>query len=183
MNELLAFDPSVQRAGLALFRGGELIQVTQMSFVPTFDGESEGARVVRCAMEVIYWLAAQKAAPSRLAVEWPQIYRTAKSKGDPNKLLPLAGLCGALAGMLRAIQDGREETLQILSYKPSEWAGQVPKATKARKTMKSPRALRIQSRLNPRELRLWEGLGHDAIDAIGIGLYALGRFERRRSWE
>lgn len=53
-------------------------------------------------------------------------------------------------------------------YAPSEWKKQVEKGLHHR---------RIRESLTDDEASVWDGQGHDARDAIGIGLFALGRID------
>jgi hypothetical protein len=106
-----------------------------------------------------------------IVFEWPMIYLKQHGK-RPNDLPALAGV-----GMAIACRFPRPE---IHSYYPQEWAGQIPKAKTKKGADSSPRALRIKSRLSDEEMKHWPKSQHDAIDAIGIGLYHLGRLERKR---
>ena len=53
-------------------------------------------------------------------------------------------------------------------YRPSEWKRQVHKELHHR---------RIRAALSTPEQGVWDALGHDARDAVGIGLFALGRID------
>ena len=171
---LLAVDPSLTRAGMALFCDGELIAVDS---IKGHKGPI-GCRCLQIAGYIDDWTHGQgwgREAKS-LTFEWPQIYTGPKSKGDPNKLIPLAGIGMALAGVLG------ERLIELKTPTPAEVWGQVRKATKASEALTSPRAKRIQSRLTTGELATcnWFSLNHDEIDAIGLGLWSLGRFEPSR---
>lgn len=180
--DLLAVDPSIASAGVALFRDGQLLTVSTVKLKAEKD-EGEAARCARMAHEIVAWCwLQQKARPSTLAVEWPQWYTADKSVGDPNDLAGLAGVATGVACELAIFYAAQQRKLRVLSYKPAEWAGQLPKSKTAEGALASPRAARILDHLTEAEHRVWDGskLNHDAIDAIGIGLKALGRFERRR---
>lgn len=125
------------------------------------DAEAEGR-----APDVIDGLRQQLAI--EVVYEWPQVYGRF-SRGDPNDLIPLAAVGAAAAAMLGA--------LVVRAPTPSEWAGQVPKATTG-DAWASPRGARVRARLSPTELELVPAQ-HDAIDGAAIGLWAAGRFERR----
>ncbi len=99
-------------------------------------------------------------ANSPLLIEMPRIYPgSAQQKGDLNDLLDLAavvGYCEALFGVGERVF-------------PARWKGQVPK-----KIMTA----RIISKLTPDELSRIARVGakdHNTIDAVGIGLWKLGR--------
>ena len=175
VGDLIAFDPGVDHPACALFRSGvlrcaERVRVDAPPDLPQVD------RCVRVAIAAARWAIALDANPRYLIVEWPQVYTRGKSKGDPNDLLLLAGIDAAFAAIMSAAVSARDVALVLRSPKPAEWAGQLPKTTKGN-PWDSVRARRIRSRLSEEELLNVES-SHDAIDAVGIGLHALGRFER-----
>lgn len=100
----------------------------------------------------------------RLVVERPIIRGR---KVDANKIATLAARAGELVGASGF--GGAVEWVE-----PYRWKGQLPKDVMGR---------RILARLTPVELSLWEttadawprGLRHNALDAVGIGLWALRR--------
>jgi hypothetical protein len=177
---LLAVDPSLRSTGAALFSDGRLIGVARLR------GLDPGADIThRCramARDVDAWVELQltMAQPQVIALEWPQIYRAAKSKGDHNDLLGLAGVCAAVAALY--------PSAEVRSYLPADWepAPKVSPARKARglgpidsEAFSSPRGVRIMSRLAEAE-RALVPQSHDAVDAVGIGLHHLGRLAPRR---
>ena len=93
------------------------------------------------------------------AIEVPQVYRV--SKGDPNDLINVALAAGAHSASF--------ETVKF--YRPREWKGNVPKDVMCR---------RILGRLTEEEKTRIEyckqkSLHHNILDAIGIGLFHIGR--------
>lgn len=99
-----------------------------------------------------------------LVIERPQVYKAQFLKGDPNDLVDLALMGGALSGILHG------KCRATLFYLPCEWKGQVVKAAMN---------ARIKKRLSEDEQRRidWpaKSLQHNVWDAIGIGLKAVGR--------
>jgi hypothetical protein len=99
--------------------------------------------------------------PRDVVIEIPRIY-LGKGKGDLNDLIDLAVLAGGLS------------TLGTSAYfvTPSEWKGQTPKDVMA---------VRVRAKLTPQELALFNAcdcpasLRHNVLDAIGIGLWKIGR--------
>ena len=86
-----------------------------------------------------------------LVIELPQIYQRGKQEGDPNDLIKLAVLVGAITT--------RVDALKILLPLPAEWKKQVPKKIHHQ---------RIRTRV--------PGLGRcsmDAMDAVGLCLYGV----------
>jgi hypothetical protein len=104
-----------------------------------------------------------------LIIEQPIVYPRAKSR--PNDLITLALCAGELKGRLH--REGRRAEY----VKPFEWKGQVPK---------KKHQPRIWAVLDEREHALLlretgkvlEGEGHNIVDAVGIGLWRLGRLSR-----
>jgi hypothetical protein len=169
MSYVLAVDPSLRSTGVALFHDGKLVAAARLG---GFDTGGLGKRCYRVAHSIrLWWHEHQPPVPCvpTLVFEWPQIYRASKSKGDPNDLVPLAGIGMALAGML---------DVDPVTPTPAEWAGQLKKFTNG-DVGRSPRAIRISSRLTQNELCHWQNQ-HDVIDAIGLGLWYLGRLAPKR---
>lgn len=171
---LIAVDNSLCKPGVAVFCEGLLVATGTMR-QPKNTELNIAERVNRTARDVITFAIDKAPEPFFLAYEWPQVYTASKSKGDPNDLLGVVGVGGAVAGMLAMICFGRNSVLDVVAYKPAEWIGQIPKATGA-KCMDSPRARRILSKLDwiEKEFVISD---NDAIDAVGIGLYRLGRLK------
>ena len=170
---LVAVDPGLEGCGVATFADAVL---ERASFVRSsrvrHDPRLRAADAATAAIAVGKWVAA---APGDLAVEWPRVYATAIRRGergaDPNDLLALAGVAAAV---VTTLPDAR-----AWSYAPSEWKGQLPKAACH---------VRVRSRLSPAELAVAAAaaaaagrLGHNVLDAVGVGLHHLGRLARRRA--
>lgn len=163
---LLAVDPGIRACGVSLFDGDELIAC---ALVPNTapEGASAPSRCAEMAIAVRSWCACV----DRVVVEWPQVYRAGRAKAgaDPNDLLLLAGVAGALAS-----EYGYAVVESVL---PREWKGTVAKEVMLE---------RILDRLSPSELVLVDGLGlakskrHNVVDAVGIGLWVSGRLAPRR---
>lgn len=92
--------------------------------------------------------------------EFPKVYPRGKSKGDPEDLLQLAAVVGAIG--------------PDVIYRPYEWKGQTPKVISIARTQA---ALTDEERAR---VRLPRNKKHqlDVWDAVGIGLYHL-RAKRR----
>lgn len=172
MSGLLALDPSIRSTGAAIFWGSDLIAATRIKLPPT------GSKAERClciARQVMVWCESMGGTTvQQLVFEWPQIYRTSKSKGDPNDLPALAGVGMAVAGLYA------HRPLTLACYTPAEWTGQLPKETTAAGYASSPRTKFIMSNLTEEEQQILPPKSHDALDAVGIGLHHLGRLRRHR---
>lgn len=180
LGDLLAVDQSLSCPGIAVFRTGRLIASTSLPQSPQTTVPI-AFRTVAVATRVFSWAQEYLDNLRTLVIEWPQIYVAIKSKGNPNDLLSVAGVGAALAGMLShaTLRNGAGRCLHVLSPTPAEWAGQLPKSTNSKLASQSPRARRILSRLDVDE-RSVATLKHDALDAIGLGLYTLGRLSPQR---
>jgi hypothetical protein len=80
----------------------------------------------------------------------------------PMDIVELAFAAGRVAGIW--------SDCKLVELPPSTWKGSVPKEIMLG---------RIRSRLDGDEIRLTVGLNQHVIDAIGIGLFALGRLKGR----
>lgn len=125
-----------------------------------------GTERVQVWKEVAYWTDVATGLSSgseiRLVVEVPQIYTGVRDE-DPNDLIDLAGVVGAIAS---TIAIGSVEWSPL----PREWKGQIPKEV----TQK-----RVDKRLSPEEKALikWpiKSLCHNVYDAIHLGIVYLER--------
>ncbi len=106
-----------------------------------------------------------------LAVEVPQIYRAEFQKGDQNDLIPLALIGGMFAGRV-----GISRT-KLHQFLPREWKDGIDADVCTK---------RIWARLHPVEQDMISAQGipasllHNTLDAVGIGLKLVGRFEPKR---
>lgn len=174
---LVAVDQSMSAPGVAVFRDGLLIASTVLTQKKDLTMPI-ARRTTIVAFNVLEWIYSQVTRVDEIVVEWPQIYTAVKSKGNPNDLL---GVCGVGAALVALVLNRSHGVATCKSPTPAEWAGQLPKLTKATSVMDSPRTTRVMSRLSPEEKK-HAVLKHDAIDAIGIGLWALGRFAPTRNF-
>ncbi len=175
--------------GVALFHDGKLFAADRVRIPPAFADHPAGQRWLGVALEIVAWINSQKVwlgTLSKVVFECPQWYQRGKSKGDPNQLVGVAGVAANLTGMLIT-----KATIAVLSPTPAEWIGQLPKTCPRCKGVakkkcaaclgsawKTPRGQRIMSRLAPDELALVPDQ-NDAIDSVGLGLWALGRLTPR----
>ena len=100
----------------------------------------------------------QRGVVETLVIEIPH---TGPSKATVEDLLVLAFRAGLVAGIIGATQTR--------TVRPQEWKGSVPKRIHHE---------RVKALLWAPELALLAGHPHDTIDAIGLGLWALGRMGR-----
>ena len=173
---VLSLDPGLRASGLALFVNGQLVAaevVTQTPRGKTANRACDSSEMAcRCVVAVAGMMRELGGAGQvdRLLCEWPQIYQRSagRSKGDPNDLLPLAGVCAAICALLSP--HGPE----VISLNPAEWKGQVDGDVMT---------ARILAKLGEAERAILPrgALAHNAIDAAGLGLFHLGRLQRARA--
>lgn len=183
---ILAVDPGLTYPAACWASEGRIVLARR---VPVPDEWSKLDLLDRCdriALEIDTWACNTCCAlpPHLIVVEWPQWYSGAKSPGDPNDLAALCGIAGSLVGRLRSSSERGETAnycpprIEVRAPKPREVWGNLPKATRG-DPWKSPRAARLASRLTPAERAVVQDK-HDAMDAAGLALWAMGRWERVR---
>lgn len=152
---VLAVDPGKHACGVACFG---------------LDGELSWARYVDDEEAVRHVASLRDVEYDEAIVELPQVYSLAKSKGGArgqNDLVDVAFAAGLLLGRLGLPRE------RIAEVRPRMWKGQVPKATMVR---------RIRGRLSDEEatrvMLPAPSLSHNVFDAVGIGLWRVGRLGR-----
>jgi hypothetical protein len=106
--------------------------------------------------------------PERVIAEIPVVYFRNKQKVDANDLVHLAGVSYAALALFGGCGTG---------VTPQQWKGTLAKEIFAK---------RILSRLSAYEmsvlddLKMAESKKHNVIDAIGLGLWGLGRLQAKR---
>ena len=183
---MLCVDPGKSSAGVALFRDARLQSATCLRLGKDASTDIT-ARAVELAEAIYAWARDQawasydnhsvvqlQAPPpiDELIVECPQVYTRAKSKGDPEDLLPLVALCGAIGARVAIPMRGAK----VHTYRPRDWKGTVDGDIMC---------VRIEARLRETgelDAVKWgaKSFRHNAIDACGIGLHRLGRLQRER---
>lgn len=156
MSTLIAVDPGHRYFAWALFEKG-FLQDRNKYEVPTHMDPAKVATALAGAYDKfpngIF-------SPKTFVIERPRIYQGHKAQGTPGDNLNLTMTIGALC--LRAYMLGMEVSSEV----PSDWKGQVPKKI---------HHARIKALLVPSELDLWKGTNEHERDAIGLGLFILGR--------
>jgi len=187
MSRLLAIDPGTRGCGCAFFVNGSLCVAT---YVPNTTKKGSGpGECAAMAYAVLNWCdkwANNVNVVDVLALEIPQIYSRAggKSKGDPNNIMPLFGVVSAIAALFPMATVEWE--------RPRGWKGNTPKPDSAKK--KYVIKERVIERLSAGELAVidWPSSRKDTdtareqdwdvADAIGVGMFVLGYFERARAF-
>lgn len=153
---LLAVDPSLACSGYALFDNGVF---ERAGVVSTLSSEPLPVRIRACSATL------SGVDYDQLVIEWPQIYPHARGKGqDPNDLLCVAGVVGAILG------ETWRDAEYIKLVHPADWKGQVPKKIHNARVLQ-----RLSAEERTRLPDLPASKLHNAIDAIGLGLWYLKR--------
>lgn len=103
-----------------------------------------------------------------MVIELPQVYRGRFAKGDPNDLIELAAIVG------RAEQLARDSLMSVRKVKPRDWKGTIKKKihnARVLKALDSAEAWRFGQGV----VGVAAGVQHNVIDAVGLGLWAVGR--------
>ena len=161
----MAIDPGVHHSGVAMFTDNFL----RCAFLCRPAKQVEiGPHAWTAMADAVQKSAASRwFSPGRVVIEFPRAYQGGKQQANNDDLLELAGVVGAIVDRMWAL------TPNIAYFRPSEWKGQL------KKEQTTPR---IIERLSVPEQAAIEHVGakdHNIYDAIGIGLYDIGRFERR----
>ncbi len=165
----VAVDPAVLHPAAAVFDRGVLVAASRVKIPGAWAKLDRGERTRAVGKKIATWCleACSLETPLALVTEVPEVYGGRGGRGDPNDLILLALVCGAVAGYLDV------ETIGVL---PKEWTGGVKKGTTG-DPWASPRGGIIRRRLSAAEFAVVVP-SHDAIDAVGIGLRVLYRLER-----
>jgi hypothetical protein len=158
--QFIAIDPSISEIGVAVFEGHEITRVKRIKGPKTV-GASEGKRMQLLMGHMHHELWSYMTLGARyggwdLVIEWPEVYVSGRS--DPNDLLLLAGVVGAIVGQF----DWRG----VYSYRPKDWKGQVPKEIHNDRVLQKL-SQKIQTDLG----RIPKTYRHNVIDACGLALH------------
>lgn len=184
MSRVLAFDPGARLAGAALFVDGVLRRAALVRGV-SGRGEASLDDLVTLAGNTLAWAMSVDDSmrllyPNVVVAEQMKVYRAPWQKGDQADLLRLSVVTGALAGLLRA-KENPPGTTSAVWYTAHDWKGSLPKPKDGEEYVVKTR---VEARLRPEELARVEPcartLEHNVYDALGLGLFHLGRFDRKR---
>jgi hypothetical protein len=167
---LVSIDPGTEETGIALYRAGALVDVDVLRVKRSVGNREQRASVMgRLAVDKVRaWCGLSGGGTSvRVVLEYPQVYRHGPgAEVDPDDVLCLVLVLGHLWGTFHGVNGNALELVR-----PATWKGQVPK-----RVMNN----RIIATLTKTEQQLVHDKvrsNHNAIDAVGIGVWAL-----RRPW-
>lgn len=154
---LWAVDLGKRKLGCAVFLVDDDPRQGRLLWARTVRSKARVAGGVALSIEKVLWQHTPVGVDVRKVCEWPRKYRTARIyHKDIDSLLDVGRALGPWFARLS----------------PHAWKGNVPKAVHHR---------RVRAALAVEELSAAPALvpaTHDAWDAIGIGLFALGRTRR-----
>jgi hypothetical protein len=156
---LVTLDPGKNACGVALWSGGELLvagAVRAPALAPKFGPQ----RWAALGVAVDLWLGAEP--PGVCVIETMKVY--VKGKADPDDLLELAGVAGAVAGLLGM------RGWAIAGVKASEWNGQVPSDIRRARTQAWVEARGWTPRV---DLATTARFQQDVWSAVGIGKWCV----------
>lgn len=169
MKGLISIDPGVRRCGVALFVDERLVRAGLVSLTAAAAEEGD-AECCNALAGAVTGFPGRIPYLTDIVVEFPKVYPAAQQKGDQNDLLRLAAVAGAC--MTRVTVFGERRFVF-----PREWKGTIDPDAFIERRIKPALAAEEHARI---ELPSAKSLSHNVYDAIGIGLWALGRLEPKR---
>ena len=164
---ILAIDPGVNATGWTIMRDCRLQACGLL--------RAKGLNVVESMKKMCYDLPivweehmSGTRPPELMVIETPQIYQQRLSKGDPNDLMPLGIIGGALWATMNP--------LGVSFPLPREWKGQVPKDVLIQRVVKEL-TKQEQTIMQTDVERIPSHLRHNVYDAVCLGKWALQRFK------
>jgi hypothetical protein len=160
MAELLfSLDPGAKKLGVAFFRNKTL------EAARTIDAADE-TKAVEAALRFFVLQGEKALAPGLIPPGCTFVCermhkRPGRSKYDED--------LDRVERTRHAIRDAIPQRKWTRTYNPTQWKGNTPKNVHHR---------RCRAVLSIDEQKIWDRLGHDARDAVGIGLFHLNRIKR-----
>ena len=155
---LVSMDPGLRFCWLSFFYEGQLKSTKKVSNpIGKARGPEAWISMGQACLDEIGGLQ-----HAHMVVEIPQVYAQGKQKGDQDDITQLSGIVGAVVMALNPAT--------VSHYYPREWKGQLPKETCGDRVLLT---LSEGERFNVGQ---YGALQHNILDAIGIGLKHLGRF-------
>jgi hypothetical protein len=154
-------DPGLRGCGVAEFEGGDLLRAAYVKNPEAGRGYNAHEAMGSAVAE---WISESS---ERIIIEHPRIYPGAQQqKGDLNDLLDVVACGASVAASFR--------TNYIETVFPGEWKGQVPKEMM---TARISRAITDAERAKIEKCPA--SLMHNLLDAVGLGLWKLGRLNKK----
>lgn len=153
MGRLVSIDPGTRFTGYAWFEGKRLVDCGVIK------AKGLHPMLVKCRE---YFAECEEPMPL-VAIEKPQVYTQRKMKGDANDLITISLVAGYCASFF-------EKSRFVL---PRDWKGTVDKDVMCRRVKN--RWMNDHERFILEEKHIPKGQVNNTLDAIGVGLFVLGR--------
>jgi hypothetical protein len=150
--KLMTIDPGKDKVAWAAFVGSKL---TRCGVAGSWEGV-EQFETLRGDVEVV--------------IEVPQVYDRRRWRGDPNDLIDVAQTVGAIRWAARRARA-------VVLVRPHDWKGSAPKGIVNARVEKLIRESDDEADALA-TCPVAKSKRHDLLDAIGIGLWRLGRLKR-----
>lgn len=173
MGIVVSIDPGIRGTSAAVFSDAKLIACAYVE-----NPAKAGSRIAEAALvaeETGDWIRSHRVHVDALWIEWPRVYQAGggRTKGqDPNDLRALCAIGGAIAVMFL-------ESTRVCTVEPHAWKGTMTKDVTAVRVLSKLRA-EEKSIMAAAHREVAASLRHNITDAVGIGLYGVGRFDRAR---
>lgn len=161
MSYLVSIDPGLRHCGVAVYSEVQRAALA-WGLVKNSELEARGPLAHLKMAEAVSKQLRTWGVPfgsMRLAIEYPQIYAGSdERKGDLNDIVEVGGVVSAIVSWL-AVDESN-----LTWYYPQAWKAQVPKKVMTERIKK---------------FAPWcDAKDHNVLDAVGIGLFALGLMGR-----
>lgn len=182
--DTLSIDPG-KHCGWAYYEGSKLVATGLHKDPKRLLSDDPAPIASDIAAGVLAQLKVHQGVPLSLAreieivYERPQVYVPGVSVARPADLIFVAIVGATVAQACASYYRARGNTvIGIRSYLPVQWVGGRSKNVK-KGPWENARAKHVAGRLTPEELDCVLA-DHNVIDAVGIGLYRIGRSEPKR---
>lgn len=169
---MITVDVGVHHYAMAMWRDDQLSRAEYIDAEPLGDGSVHLKHAILTKDTVV--------------IEIPKVYDAQRQKGDQRDIRDLAMAAGGLAVAARFANGVPGERTQVQLVEPREWKGTVDKKVMLARIWEKlsdeeKKAIRLQEKLITQGIRHGRGPGADVLDAIGIGLWKLGRLKLGRT--
>lgn len=155
---LVAIDLGKRKVGVAVFDELGVLRAAQTVYTQRNTQEWDPWITADAVQDTVteYLVALGLTMPFDWVCEWPELREKDRRNHHNITALQQVGI------YIERSQPWKER------YRPSEWKRQVAKDLHHQ---------RLKDALDDGEAEIWAALGHDARDAVGIGLFAMGRVD------
>lgn len=178
MRWLVAVDPGLPGCGVAIFRDGLLYWAGWVAVAGA--GRGPQRWIPLCDRLVSEVAARLGSGEIEMVCEFPRLRAAGRQVGtthsvDPADLMELAGFVGCLCGSVH----GRLTHNQPAVVLPEQWKGGTPKEICHSRVRQRLIYAGEQGNLTLTEREVRRGALHNVLDAVGIGLWRLGRLKEK----